>query len=63
MLASGALSMESQNHVITQKLSGHSKYCRSKAINKPLPGGEESFFIDILARLECLYILFPYVHS
>lgn len=56
MLHSGALSMESQNHVITQKLSGH---CKNKAINKPLPDGEESFSVDILARLQYLYILFP----
>lgn len=62
MLASGALSIKSQNHVITQKLSGHGKNCGNKAINKPLPGEEESFSIDILARLQCSYILFPCVH-
>lgn len=42
-LASGAVSIESQNHVITQKLSDHGKYWRNKAINKPLPGGRKVF--------------------
>lgn len=59
MLDSGALSMESQNRIISQKLSGHSKYLKNKAINKPLPGGEESFSIGILARLQYSYILSP----
>lgn len=59
MLDSGAFSMESQNRIIALKLSGHCKYLKNKAINKPLPGGEGSFSIGILARLQYSYILFP----
>lgn len=63
MLGNGALSMERWNHAITLRLSDYGKYCRKKAINKPLPGGEESSSIDILAGLQCLQILFPCIHS